>query len=42
MRRMTADEADLVDLVPHYAPDAATQKSLLVDNPARLYGFAPG
>ncbi len=37
-----ADEADLVDLVPRYAPDAATQKSLLVDNPARLYGFAPG
>jgi len=36
-----ADEADLVDLVPHYAPDAATQKRLLVDNPARLYGFAP-
>lgn len=35
-----ADEADLVDLVPHYAPDAATQKRLLVDNPARLYRFA--
>ncbi len=34
-----ADEADLVDLVPQYAPDAAMQKRLLVDNPARLYGF---
>ena len=34
-----ADEADLVDLVPQYAADAAVQKRLLVDNPARLYGF---
>lgn len=34
-----ADEADLVDLVPKFAPDAATQQKLLVDNPARLYGF---
>ncbi len=35
-----ADEADLVDLVPQYAPDAGRQKRLLVDNPARLYGFS--
>jgi 2-pyrone-4,6-dicarboxylate lactonase len=35
-----ADEADLVDLVPQYAIDEATQHRLLVDNPARLYGFA--
>jgi predicted TIM-barrel fold metal-dependent hydrolase len=34
-----ADEADLVDLVPLFAPDPAAQKRLLVDNPARLYGF---
>ncbi len=34
-----ADEADLVDLVPQFAPDAAAQKRVLVDNPARLYGF---
>jgi 2-pyrone-4,6-dicarboxylate lactonase len=34
-----ADEADLVDLVPQYAKDALAQKRLLVDNPARLYGF---
>ncbi len=33
------DEADLVDLVPQYATDATAQKRLLVDNPARLYGF---
>ena len=35
-----ADEADLVDLVPKIAPSAALQQKLLVDNPARLYGFA--
>jgi 2-pyrone-4,6-dicarboxylate lactonase len=35
-----ADEADLVDLVPRYAPDALAQKRLLVDNPAKLYVFA--
>jgi predicted TIM-barrel fold metal-dependent hydrolase len=34
-----ADEADLVDLVPQFAPDAAARQCLLVDNPARLYGF---
>jgi 2-pyrone-4,6-dicarboxylate lactonase len=34
-----ADEADLVDLVPQFMPDELAQKRLLVDNPARLYGF---
>jgi 2-pyrone-4,6-dicarboxylate lactonase len=34
-----ADEADLVDLLPKIAPDPVLQKKLLVDNPARLYGF---
>ncbi len=33
------DEADLVDLVPLIALDPAVQKKLLVDNPAKLYGF---
>ena len=33
------DEADLVDLVPQIAPGADLQRKLLVDNPARLYGF---
>lgn len=33
------DEADLVDLVPLIAPTGAMQRKLLVDNPARLYGF---
>jgi 2-pyrone-4,6-dicarboxylate lactonase len=35
------DDGDLVDLLPLVAPDAATRRKLLVDNPARLYGFAP-
>ena len=33
------DEADLVDLVPQFAPEVLAQQRLLVDNPARLYGF---
>jgi 2-pyrone-4,6-dicarboxylate lactonase len=36
------DEADLVDLLPLFAPDAADRRRLLVDNPARLYGFPVG
>jgi len=36
-----ADEADLVDLVPQFTAEPAQQRKLLVDNPARLYGFAP-
>ena len=35
-----ADEADLVDLVPQFAPEVLAQERLLVDNPARLYGFS--
>jgi 2-pyrone-4,6-dicarboxylate lactonase len=34
-----ADEADLVDLIPQIVGDAAAQRKLLVENPARLYGF---
>jgi len=34
-----ADEADLVDLVPQFTADPEQQRKLLVDNPARLYGF---
>ena len=33
------NDGDLVDLVPAFAPDAATQKLILVDNPHRLYQF---
>jgi 2-pyrone-4,6-dicarboxylate lactonase len=34
-----ADEADLVDLLPQFAATPLAQHCLLVDNPARLYGF---
>lgn len=37
---LVPDDAALAALIPLYAPDAATQRKLLVDNPARLYGFA--
>jgi predicted TIM-barrel fold metal-dependent hydrolase len=34
-----ADEGELVDLVPQFAIAPLAQQRLLVDNPARLYGF---
>lgn len=33
------DDGAMVDLIPLYAPDPADQQKILVDNPARLYGF---
>lgn len=36
--RWEPDEADLVDLLPEFG-DAAALRKVLVDNPARLYGF---
>jgi 2-pyrone-4,6-dicarboxylate lactonase len=33
------NDGDLVDLFPLMAPDAELQRRILVDNPARLYGF---
>ncbi len=35
----TPNDGDLVDLLAAFAPDARTQKKILVDNPAILYGF---
>jgi predicted TIM-barrel fold metal-dependent hydrolase len=35
------DDADLLDLILDWAPDDATRTKILVDNPARLYGFSP-
>ena len=35
-----ADEGALVDLLPQIVADPVMQKRLLVDNPAKLYGFA--
>lgn len=39
--RQPPNEADLLDLLYRYAPDEAALKKILVDNPARLFGFAP-
>jgi D-galactarolactone isomerase len=33
------DDADLLDLLLQWAPDDATRRRILVDNPAGLYGF---
>jgi predicted TIM-barrel fold metal-dependent hydrolase len=33
------DEGRLLNQLPVWAPDAAIRKTILVDNPARLYGF---
>lgn len=39
IKRYMPNDADLLDLVPLIARDAATQRKILVENPARLYGF---
>src|SRR5205085_10924692 len=33
------DDGRLLNQLPVWAPDAATRKKILVDNPVRLYGF---
>ena len=33
------NDGDLVDLIPDWMPDGDIQQKILVDNPARLYGF---
>jgi 2-pyrone-4,6-dicarboxylate lactonase len=33
------DTGELFNLVPRWLPDPAARRRLLVDNPARLYGF---
>lgn len=33
------NDGDLVDLIPLWFPDETTQRRVLVDNPAQLYGF---
>jgi D-galactarolactone isomerase len=38
-RDKVPDDADLLDLLLDWAPDAATRRRILVDNPAALYGF---
>ncbi|SKA71429.1 Predicted metal-dependent hydrolase, TIM-barrel fold [Thiothrix eikelboomii] len=39
IKKHMPNDADLLDLVPLIARDPAIQKKILVDNPARLYGF---
>ena len=34
------DDAELLDLLLEWAPDEATRKKILVDNPAELYNFS--
>ena len=38
--RPMPNDGDLADIVFDWAPDAAQRRRILVDNPARLYGFA--
>jgi D-galactarolactone isomerase len=40
MRRLPPDDADLLDLLLDWAPDAHARQRILVDNPAELFGFA--
>lgn len=39
IKKYMPNDADLLDLVPLIAPQSELQKKILVDNPARLYGF---
>lgn len=38
-RAVPPDEADLLDALLEWAPDERTRNRVLVDNPAKLYGF---
>jgi len=33
------NDADLVDIIPKMIPDPDLQQKVLVDNPAKLFGF---
>jgi predicted TIM-barrel fold metal-dependent hydrolase len=33
------NDADLVDVIPYMMPDPETQQRVLVENPAKLFGF---
>jgi predicted TIM-barrel fold metal-dependent hydrolase len=35
------NDGDLIDLLPVLMPDAAVRQKVLVENPARLFGFEP-
>jgi predicted TIM-barrel fold metal-dependent hydrolase len=38
-REAKPDDAYLLDFLSDWAPDPAERRAILVDNPARLYGF---
>ena len=38
--KVMPNDGDLVDLVPLFVPEPELQQKILVDNPARLFGFA--
>ena len=40
-KKQPPNDADLLELFYRYAPDDATRKQILVDNPAELFGFEP-
>lgn len=37
--KIMPNDADLVDIIPHIIPDTSLQAKVLVENPARLFGF---
>ncbi len=39
--RQPPNEGDLLELLYRYAPDPGLQRRILVDNPAKLFGFGP-
>ena len=39
IKKHMPNDGDLVDLIPLLMPDKAIQRQILVDNPAKLYGF---
>ena len=41
-KKRMANDGDMADLMERWIPDAKTRARVLVDNPAELYGFAPG
>lgn len=41
-KKRMANDGELADLLERWVPDAMTRARILVDNPAELYGFAPG
>ena len=41
-KKRMANDGDMADLLERWAPDARMRARILADNPAELYGFAPG